>query len=97
MSLGQNVGVEMNGKNDAFERPVLVIKVFNAQSSLIAPISSKVHEDQYLFSFKNIFGVPNVVHLSQLRTISSQRFRLKIGEMDTQEFGRIVRMVKDFL
>ena len=97
VSLGQNIGVEMNGKNDAFERPVLVIKVFNSQASLVAPVSSMVHKDQYLFPFKNIFGVLNVVNLSQLRTISSKRFRRKIGEMDTQEFGRIVRRVKDFL
>ena len=28
-SLGQNIGVEINGKNDNFERPVVIIKVFN--------------------------------------------------------------------
>lgn len=97
VSLGQNIGVEMNGKNDAFERPVLVVKVFNVQALLVAPVSSMVHEDQYLFPFKNILGVLNVVNLSQLRTISSKRFRRKIGEMGTQEFGQIVRLVKDFL
>lgn len=97
VSLGHNIGVETNGKNDAFERPVLVIKVFNAHASLVAPISSQVRGDQYLFPFKNILGVPNVVNLSQLRTISSKRFRRNVGEIDAGEFGRIVKMVKDFL
>lgn len=95
--MGHNIGVETNGKNDAFERPVLVIKVFNAQASLVAPISSKVREDQYLFPFKNTFGVPNVVNLSQLRTVSNRRFRRKLGEIDAGEFGRVVEVVTAFL
>lgn len=39
-SLGQNIGVEINGKNNNFERPVLVIRVFNKNSVLVLPISS---------------------------------------------------------
>ena len=29
VSLGQNVGYEANGKNEKFERPVLVVRKFN--------------------------------------------------------------------
>ena len=97
VSLGHNIGVETNGKNDTFERPVLVIKVFNAHSSLVAPISSKIRKDQYLFQFKNILGMPNVANLSQLRTLSSKRFRRLVGEIDAGEFDRIREVVKDFL
>ena len=31
-SVGINVGVEVNGKNSKFERPVLVLKKFNGQN-----------------------------------------------------------------
>ena len=36
VSLGQNIGVETNGKNDKFERPAVIIKVFNNFSVLVA-------------------------------------------------------------
>ncbi len=38
VNLGQNIGVEINGKNHRFERPVVVIKVFNNLGLLVAPL-----------------------------------------------------------
>lgn len=96
-SLGQNIGVEVNGKNEKFERPVLVVKVFNTQSCLVAPISSKVNTGKYLFEFINNSGEKNVVNLSQLRTVSSKRFVRKVGEMANSDFENIIKMLKEFL
>jgi mRNA interferase MazF len=97
VSLGQNIGVEMNGKNNNFERPVVIIKVFNTKSSLTAPISSKVRVDQYLVPFVNSFGENNVVNLSQLKTISSKRLLRIVGEMDPERFEDLRRKIKDFI
>ena len=33
-SVGQNIGVEANGKNENYERPVVILKKFNGHSFL---------------------------------------------------------------
>jgi mRNA interferase MazF len=97
ISLGKNVGVEANGKNEKFERPVLIIKVFNEHSSLVAPISSTIKPVHYLFQFINVSGVPNSINLSQMRMVSSKRFIRKIGEMDLETFEEVREMLKNIL
>ncbi len=39
-SLGLNVGAEIDGKNENFERPVIVLKVYNVETMLVLPITS---------------------------------------------------------
>jgi mRNA-degrading endonuclease toxin of MazEF toxin-antitoxin module len=92
-SLGQNIGVEINGKNNRYERPVLVIKVFNSDSLLIAPITSNVNKKVYAFPFTNLDRETNYVRISQMRTISSKRLIRKVGEMSDTEFENILEFV----
>jgi hypothetical protein len=39
-SLGVNIGHEQNGKNEKFERPVLVLKRFNEYLLWVLPLTS---------------------------------------------------------
>ena len=43
-SLGLNVGSEEDGKNELFERPVLIINVFNRDMIRVSPLTSKNKE-----------------------------------------------------
>ncbi len=92
-SIGQNIGVEANGKSSRFERPVLVVSVFNADSFLTAPITSKIKKHKFLPTFINNEGMINSVAISQLRTLSVKRFNRKVGEMSEEDFDRIVYSV----
>jgi len=96
VSLGQNVGVEINGKNENFERPVLVLKVFNRLGVLIVPISSTIKEDQYCIQFKNPTGEDNIVNMSQVRSISTKRFIRKVGEFNARDFEKVKEKFKGF-
>lgn len=96
-SLGQNIGVEVNGKNEMFERPVLVVKRYNDQFSLVVPVSSKVKEGKYYFPFINHQGEQNVIILSQLRAISNKRFIRKIGKLNSMDYGRIKVQLKELI
>jgi mRNA interferase MazF len=89
INIGQNIGSEINGKNDNFERPAVVIKKFNKLCILVAPISSKVKEGKYLIKFTNSSGGDNVVNMSQIRSISDKRFIRKIGVIDSNVFNEI--------
>ena len=96
-SLGQNVGVEINGKNSQFERPVLVLKVFNVHSYLVAPITTNLENGEYIYLFTSSLGGDRAVKLAQLRTISSKRFLRKLEVMSEIDFDRIIDMVIIFM
>lgn len=87
-SLGVNIGHEQDGKHKDFERPVLIIKKFNNGTSLIAPITSKKKEAIYYHRLnhpKQNF----IVILSQIRLVSTKRFRRHICRISIGEFALI--------
>lgn len=89
--------MEINGKSNKFERPVLIVRVFNKDFILIVPISSKEKEGQYYYSFKNPAGERNVVVLSQVKSISSKRLVRRVGELETVAFSEVVVRLKDMI
>jgi len=97
VSLGQNIGVETNGKNDKFERPAVVIKVFNNLSILIAPISSNIKKGKYIVDFINNEGEKNTINMSQIRSISSKRFIRYVGELNTNDFKKVKQLYLSFV
>ncbi len=46
-SIGLNIGSEEDGKNELFERPVLIIKVFNRDTLRVIPLTSKNKQDEH--------------------------------------------------
>lgn len=46
-SLGVNIGSEHDGKNDLYERPVLILKKFNKNTLLILPLTTKIAHKNY--------------------------------------------------
>ncbi len=48
-SLGINVGHEQDGKNESFERPVLVFKKFNKHMLWVLPLTSQDKADKYYY------------------------------------------------
>ncbi|KKS77168.1 MAG: hypothetical protein UV64_C0001G0004 [Parcubacteria group bacterium GW2011_GWC1_43_11b] len=94
-SLGQNIGVEINGKNDNFERPVLIIKVFNNESVLVVPISSTIKVSKYNINFIND-RKENSVIISQIKMVSTKRLLRLVAEMEDFNFDKILVAIKKF-
>lgn len=95
-SLGVNVGVETDGKNDNFERPVLVLKKFNKDMVWVVPITSRKGPAKYYYPIK--YGNKDRwVILSQLKTISSKRLIRKIEALPESDFEQISLLVRQFL
>jgi mRNA interferase MazF len=95
-SLGVNIGVETDGKNKRYERPVIVIRKFNRQMVWIIPTTSQIKEsifyEKFLFGGETYFAC-----LTQIRTISTKRFLRKIGMVSDNDFTKIVSKIEDFL
>jgi len=93
VSLGKNIGFEENGKNDNFERPVLVLKKFNKQIFWGLPITTKNKKSKYYCSI-NYNDKEYSVILSQIRLISSKRLLRKIRKLSPDEFTKVKNRFK---
>ena len=95
-SLGVNLGIETDGKNENFDRPVLIIKVFNRDMVWVLPISTSDRSNAFHYKF-DYDGQEQSIILSQLRTISTKRLFRRIKLLDEADFSKIVERVKGFL
>ncbi len=91
-SLGVNVGNEEDGKNNLFERPVLVMKKFNNHTAWILPMSTKMKVNQFYFHMEK-----ESVLLSQLRFVSARRFNRFVKRISTYEFQLIRGHLTDLI
>lgn len=96
-SLGVNIGFEEDGKNDLFERPILVIKKFNRYVLWVLPLTRSQKTGGYYYRITQGNEDDSVVILSQLRLISSKRLLRKMRMLKKSEFEDIASKIKQFL
>ena len=84
-SLGVNLGAEIDGKNENFERPVIVIKVYNKETMVILPITTKPRADPFHHKIQTA-GKTIWVKLTQVRVVSSKRLLRKVDVLDEASF-----------
>lgn len=87
-SIGQNVGIEQNGKNSNFERPILIFKRFNDDQFWILPITSKIKNDKYYYVFIRD-GTQYSVSLSQLRVMDRKRLLRYLDDIKEKDYFKI--------
>lgn len=87
-SLGKNLGVEMNGKNAPFSRPVLIFRKLNRWSFLAVPLTSQKKTGPWYvgYKFKNKMRYAN---LGQIRVISVFRLSNQMGQVSDKVMKRI--------
>lgn len=95
-SLGANIGHEQDGKNEKFERPVLILKVFNRDIFWALPITSKEKTGKYYYKFEYNGNKYSVI-LSQIRLISSKRLLRKIRVLSDVDFEKVRKLMKDLI
>jgi mRNA interferase MazF len=95
-SVGQNVGVESNGKNKGFERPVLILKKFNKDMFLAIPVSTKIKEDQYKVIFMNN-NKKYSANLSQMRVLDSKRLLRMVAKISGSDFAEVKKIYHEVI
>lgn len=95
-ALGINIGFEQDGKNENFERPVLVLKKINRYLALVIPLSTKLKNHPYYASYQYGNDTYSAL-LLQVRVISSKRFLRRIGNLNTNVFDEIENLVVKFI
>ncbi len=90
-SIGHGVGTEVYGKNETFQRPVLVLKKFNNQRFLGIPLTSNSkYTGTFTVStfFRNKMGK---AMLDQANSYDEKRLLKKMGMLDKPTFEDIIR------
>lgn len=85
---GENVGVEINGKNARFSRPVLIMKKLSRYGFLGIPLTSQPHDGSWYIHF-NFHNREQVAVLSQQRVFSTSRLYERMGRIDEADMKKI--------
>jgi mRNA interferase MazF len=86
--MGENIGVEINGKHGQFSRPVLVFKKYDRYSFFALPLSTKNKTGSWYASI-TFGGINQVVVLSQGRALDYRRFKEKMGELEEKQVASV--------
>jgi mRNA interferase MazF len=92
-SLGVNLGAEEDGKNEKYERPILIIKKFNNDIFLALPLTSKIKNNRFYHQFE-YKGEANSVILSQIRLLDKKRLFRKAFIFPEDDFREVMDKLK---
>lgn len=96
LSVGVNVGFEEDGKHENFVRPVLVLKKFNRMLFFGIPLSRQLKDNPYYFQI-TLKGQSVSALISQVRVFSSKRIWNKIGELDSNDYNKVIQYLREKL
>jgi len=105
-SLGVNIGAEIDGKNESFERPVIIMRVYNKETMLVLPTTSKARADKFHLALevetqnpktKEMYVKTVYVKLTQARVISNKRLIRKIAVIGESDFVKIKGAFSQFV
>lgn len=86
--VGENIGVEINGKSDKFTRPILIFKKYDKCSFFGLPLSTKNKIGTW-YSAISFLETLQVVVLCQGRVFDYRRLDKKIGELDAPVISKV--------
>ena len=88
ISLGENVGSEINGKSEIFTRPGIIYKKLSHSFYFIIPTTTKSKQGSWYVSFihknKEMFAC-----LHQVRVVDYRRLFSKLGTLDGEDFKKV--------
>lgn len=88
VGIGENVGVEINGKSEYFSRPVLVLKKLSRYGFMGVPLTSQRHTGSWYISFEFQDKIETAV-LSQARVYSITRLYKRIGQAPASDLEKV--------
>lgn len=88
VAIGENMGVEINGKSNYFSRPVLIFKKLNHLGFMGIPLTTQMHGGSWYVNFrfqnKEVCAV-----LSQARVFSTTRLYNRLGQIAEDDMEKI--------
>lgn len=91
-SLGANIGFEQNGKNQNYERPVLVLKKFNKDILWCLPMASRRRSGTFYYNLNQSI-LRTCLIVVQIRLISSKRLIRRMAVISDKDFSNIQNQI----
>ena len=88
-SLGVNIGFEQDGTGLNFDRPVVIMKGFNANTCFVVALTGHKREGKYYKYLGEVEGRDASAVLSQVRIIDTKRLVRKMGVLNRQKFEEL--------
>lgn len=93
LSIGQNIGYEIYGKDEMFLRPVLVFKKLNRYTFIGIPLTTKEKEGDYYFSFQYKKNKNSTAQIAQMRMFDIKRIEYRSGKISREDFDKLKKKV----
>ena len=97
MSIGKNIGYESLGKRELFLRPVLVYKKLSKSTFIGIPLTSKIKEGSYYFSFNYKKDIVSTAMLNQMRVFDIRRSEYLSGKINKNIFKELENKINKFM
>ena len=88
VAVGENVGVEINGKSEYFSRPVLVFKKLSHLGFMGIPLSTQEHSGSWYVNFR-FQGKEVYAALSQAKVFSTARLYTRLGQVAEDDMEKV--------
>jgi len=89
-AVGVNIGAEEDGKNENFERPVVVIKKLTKDLLLVIPTTTTIREGNFYHNIPEWNGTKSQVVLAQIKVLSSKRLLRRMYRISNSQYSEIV-------
>ena len=84
-----------NGKNEIFERPVVIVKAYNTEMLKIVPLTTRAKTNKFHLKIKTKVSESYIV-LTQQRVISAKRLLRKIDDkISVEDFDTLKQKLKE--
>ncbi len=95
-AMGENIGVEINGKGTDFIRPILVLRKLSKFGFIGIPLTSQYHDGTWYAHFR-FKGRDEYAVFAQMRNISVKRLYRNMGRADDGDLKAIRKGLIEFL
>jgi mRNA-degrading endonuclease toxin of MazEF toxin-antitoxin module len=92
-AVGTNVGNEIDGTGREYDRPLIILRAFNAETFLGVALTGHHRSGRYYFPLGRIGDRDASANLSQVRLYDTKRLIRKIGTLEERTFHELARAV----
>ncbi|OGG52813.1 hypothetical protein A3C20_01050 [Candidatus Kaiserbacteria bacterium RIFCSPHIGHO2_02_FULL_55_25] len=96
-AVGVNIGNEIDGTGELHDRPVLVLRAFNAETFFGVCLIGHPRTGKYYFPLGMIGDRDATANLSQIRLFDSKRLIRKIVTLDEKVFQKLAKKLTSTL
>jgi mRNA interferase MazF len=96
VKVGINLGDEIDGKHENFERPVLILKKYHSKLFLALPLTSRNKVGSFFKEISYNGKVGNVI-FAQAKTMSSSRLLRRLHHISDNKLAEVVESYRQFL